>query len=938
MSQLSGLARGVLRGLFICALVGLELIFSGALAAPDTTIVSTPGVKGAFTCLSEVKMGRGSPIPPMLRRKIVEQYQKGVSQRKIAKSLKLSSSTVHNIIQRFRESGTIAVRKGQGWKTILDARDLRALRRHCITYRNATVMEITTWAQEYFQKTLSVNTIHRAIRRCRLNLYRSKKKPYLNMIQKRRRFLWAKAHLKWTVAKWKTVLWSDELKFEVLFGKLGRHVIQTKEDKDNPSCYQRSVQKPASLMHYIVFKTSLSPDPCLTVIPPCMNEDDRFSLEALRHIHKQLDDDNDGGIEVNESVEFIIEDMKQQQTNKHSNLHREDQHITVEELWKGWKTSEVHNWTMDDAIQWLKESVELPQYETNFREFRVNGNTLPRIAANEPSFMSSQLKILDQRHKQKLNLKALDAVLFGPPLRPQHNWLKDFVLMVSIIIGVGGCWFAYVQNKSSKIHIARMMKDLESLQSAEQSLMELQSRLEKAQEENRTVAVEKQNLEQKMRDEINGAKKEAYRLRELREGAECELSRLKYAEEELVQVRVALKRAEKELQSERSVPEALQMWLQLTHEVEVQYYNIKKQNAELQLTVAKEEAEKIKKKRGSVFGTLHVAHSSSLDEVDHKILEAKKALSEVTACLRERLHRWHQIERLCGFPVVQNSGLPSLSASLYSEHSWVVMPRMSLPPYPIAGGVDDVDEDTPPIVPQFNSPLARPPLLRNSSLCRSRRSLLSHQASIVSADPDLLSMASAPGIYRPEPEDEHIFFSVDTKRDSQDTCSDSDSLSSSVGRKQLSSSCTQGSETPQRKISRDELLLLAQEAQATALEATISSSLPASSSVDPTSICKGSPDLTRSAIPESQSLTFHPATRVAAYNGMLEKSYSLGQLPAGGTPPEGHYTSLSSLDMDGKTSKEAKQLLSSSSPPDSCDNPEKKRSKIKSLFKKSKKQ
>ncbi len=201
-----------------------------------------------WQCLSEVKMGRGSPIPPMLRRKIVEQYQKGVSQRKIAKSLKLSSSTVHNIIQRFRESGTISVRKGQGRKTILDARDLRALRRHCITYRNATVMEITTWAQEYFQKTLSVNTIHRAIRCCRLKLYRSKKKPYLNRIQKRRRFLWAKAHLKWTVAKWKTVLWSDESKFEVLFGKLGRHVIRTKEDKDNPSCYQRSVQKPASLM------------------------------------------------------------------------------------------------------------------------------------------------------------------------------------------------------------------------------------------------------------------------------------------------------------------------------------------------------------------------------------------------------------------------------------------------------------------------------------------------------------------------------------------------------------------------------------------------------------------------------------------------------------------------------------------------------------------
>ena len=50
------------------------------------------------------------------------------------------------------------------------------------------------------------------------------------------------------------------------------------------------------------------------------------------------------------------------------------------------------------------------------------------------------------------------------------------------------------------------------------------------------MVVEKQNLEEKMRDEITGAKKEAHRLRELREGAECELSRLKYAEEELVQV------------------------------------------------------------------------------------------------------------------------------------------------------------------------------------------------------------------------------------------------------------------------------------------------------------------------------------------------------------------------------------------------------------------
>ncbi|XP_061570517.1 stromal interaction molecule 2 isoform X3 [Cololabis saira] len=419
------------------------------------------------------------------------------------------------------------------------------------------------------------------------------------------------------------------------------------------------------------------PDPCLLVTPPCLGEADRFSLEALRSIHHMMDDDQDGGIEVEESMEFIIEDMKQQQqTHKHSNLHREDQHITVEELWRGWKSSEVHNWTQEEVLRWLKEFVELPQYERNFKDLKVNGNTLPRIAANEPSFLSGQLKVQDQRDKQKLNIKALDAVLFGPPTRPPHNYMKDMLLIVSVVMGVGGCWFAQAQNKASKVHITKMMKDLESLQRAEESLTDIQEQLEQAQEEKRNVAEEKQNLEEKMRDEIMGAQEEAHRLYELRRGAVTELSRLRYAEEELVQVRGALMQAEHDMMASWTVSETLQQWLQLTHEVEVQYYNVKKQSAEQQLATAKEEAERIKKKRSSVLGTLHMAHGSSLDQVDHKIMGAKNALSEVTACLRERLHRWQQIELLCGFPIIRNPGLGNLTAQLYSEKVALGLPRV----------------------------------------------------------------------------------------------------------------------------------------------------------------------------------------------------------------------------------------------------------------------
>lgn len=64
------------------------------------------------------------------------------------------------------------------------------------------------------------------------------------------------------------------------------------------------------------------------------------------------------------------------------------------------------------------------------------------------------------------------------------------------------------------------------------------------------------------------------------------------------------------------------------------------------------------------MGSFRVAHGSSIDDVDNRIIQAKTALSEVTRDLQERLLRWRQIESLCGFPIVNNSGLDQLQSSL----------------------------------------------------------------------------------------------------------------------------------------------------------------------------------------------------------------------------------------------------------------------------------
>ncbi|KAJ3590930.1 hypothetical protein NHX12_008878 [Muraenolepis orangiensis] len=426
---------------------------------------------------------------------------------------------------------------------------------------------------------------------------------------------------------------------------------------------------------------------CRIDLPICQDENAGLSFEAIRSIHKQMDDDANGN--------FLREDLNYHDPKaRHNTFHGDDQFISVEDLWITWKGSEVYNWTVDEVVEWLITYVELPQYVEAFRKMHFNGSIMPRLAVKNATLTQFVLKMLDRSHVQKLQLKSLDTVLFGAPLMNRHNHLKDFMLVVSIVIGMGGCWFAYIQNRYSKDHMKKMMTDLEGLQRAEQSLHDLQQKLQIAQEEHRTVEVEKVNLEQKLRDEINSAKQEAQRLKGLREGTENELSRQKYAEEELDQVRMALRKAEKELESRISwsPPESLQKWLQLTHEVEVQYYNIKKQNAEKQLLLAKEGAEKIKKKRNTLFGTFHVAHSSSLDDVDHKILTAKQALGEVTAALRERLHRWQQIEILTGFTIVSNPGLPTLASALNLDASFQGG-RATPQHFILSEDMDDMDED-----------------------------------------------------------------------------------------------------------------------------------------------------------------------------------------------------------------------------------------------------
>ena len=103
--------------------------------------------------------------------------------------------------------------------------------------------------------------------------------------------------------------------------------------------------------------------------------------------------------------------------------------------------------------------------------------------------------------------------------------------------------------------------------------------------------------------------------------------------------------------------------------------------------------------------------STHSDTVPHcsnpSVRPHRNALSDVTACLRERLHRWQQVERLCGFPIFRNAGLAHLTAMLYSEPVPVPVPASrGQASYScqssLHGSMEDLMEDSPaPVMSQM---------------------------------------------------------------------------------------------------------------------------------------------------------------------------------------------------------------------------------------------
>ncbi|CAG2060798.1 unnamed protein product [Timema podura] len=259
-----------------------------------------------------------------------------------------------------------------------------------------------------------------------------------------------------------------------------------------------------------------------------------------------------------------------------------------------------------------------------------------------------------------------------------NNHIKDLVLVTLLLGALIGCWYAYRQNKNSRKHLRRMMKDMESLQKAELALDHLQKELERARLEQENVATEKENLQRQLLEQGSDQN-----LEMRTSYSDLEVSQLK-AEIEVIfpglfqMLRGELQKAEGELEDRCwSPPHGLQHWLQITHELENKGYIKKKIAAEKQLQQAREAVS------NTALPDTNNPTDRSLTSRQGKLT----LLNEVTQELQERVVRWKQLELLCGFNIINNNGLQYLENMLNRGGSNPRKGRMS-------SSQDDLDDDS----------------------------------------------------------------------------------------------------------------------------------------------------------------------------------------------------------------------------------------------------
>jgi len=159
-----------------------------------------------------------------LRQLVIKHHSNGDSIRTIANKIYLSRSTVHYIIKKWNQTGSVINRVGRGRKRHTTSHIDRIIHRTMISNRRKAASDMALELKTNYQVSISSQTVRNRMHEAGYRGCVARKKPLIKKSNRRKRVLWSREHLSKPKEFWNSILWSDESKFN-LFGSDGRQIV-----------------------------------------------------------------------------------------------------------------------------------------------------------------------------------------------------------------------------------------------------------------------------------------------------------------------------------------------------------------------------------------------------------------------------------------------------------------------------------------------------------------------------------------------------------------------------------------------------------------------------------------------------------------------------------------------------------------------------------------
>ena len=163
----------------------------------------------------------------------------GNSWTEIGRKLGKHRTTVKRFFEQWKDTESLECRKGRGRKRKTSEREDRTIMIFVKRDRFSTANDVR---ENLPLPKLCLNTIRSRIKESgEFNSYWAAKKPFISAINRKKRLYWANARKNWSIAQWRSVMWSDESPFVLRFNSKKR-VWRMHNERYSTQCTLASVK------------------------------------------------------------------------------------------------------------------------------------------------------------------------------------------------------------------------------------------------------------------------------------------------------------------------------------------------------------------------------------------------------------------------------------------------------------------------------------------------------------------------------------------------------------------------------------------------------------------------------------------------------------------------------------------------------------------------